>query len=85
MKSKRWDCHEHKKEMNVSVAGTVYHPEYGQLCYMERHHDCILSHPIVFPSLADAQKWINEGTIADLQLAFRCLEIGFNRACYQGR
>lgn len=27
-----WNCHEHRNELRVSDASTVYHPERGQLC-----------------------------------------------------
>lgn len=81
----RWDVHKHKEELSVSDSATIYHPEKGQLCYCEKHWDCILYHPITFKDRAAAFKWVREGCIADLQEGLGILGIGFSLVTYQPR
>lgn len=80
-----WDCHSHKHEMRISDATTIYHPEHGHLCYIETHYDCILAHPIIFKNKAAAQRWIDNGTIAELQEGLNHLNIGFSLISYSKR
>jgi hypothetical protein len=80
-----WDCHAHRNELQVSNVATVYHHEYGQLCYAERHWDVVLWHPIRFRDRAAAQEWIEKGFIADLQESLCCLAVGFATQCLVAR
>ena len=73
-----WDCHEHRDELDVSAQLTVYHPEYGQLCYAEKKPSCWIYHPIKFTSHKAAERWIREGYISELQEALYELGIGFS-------
>lgn len=76
----RWDCHDHRDELNVSDSCTVYHQEQGVLCYGEKcKWNLKLYHPIVFKSKAAANKWIESGCISEIQESFRCLDIGFRK------
>ena len=77
----RWDCHEHRDELKISDACTIYHPERGQLCYGERHWDCVLFFPLVFKSKQQANEWIEKGYIAQLQESLGILNVGFHREC----
>jgi hypothetical protein len=72
-----WDCHKHRKDLRVSDACTVYHPDKGQLSYWEVHYDCTLYYPIQFIDKAAAHKWIENGTIAEIQEGMSCLRVGF--------
>lgn len=80
-----WDVHQHKDELCVSDAATIYHPEHGQLCYCERHWDCLLYHPIQWKDRAAAYKWINEGCIAEIQEGLNCLAVGFSLVSFEKR
>jgi hypothetical protein len=84
---KCWDCHKHRDELRVSFANTVFHPERGQLCYIEEPSGgfVTLYHPIRFKDAAAARQWIESGCIADLQEEFTLLGIGFSTACMIGR
>jgi hypothetical protein len=82
---RHWDCHKHRKELRVSDASTVYHPVKGQLCYWETHHDCNLYYPIKFKDRESAQRWIDEGTIAQIQESAGLLLIGFSTKCFISR
>ncbi len=84
---KRWDCHEHRDEMFV-IGSVVYHPEHGSLCsFIDDWHDGTkfrVWQGIQFKNPAAAQKWINEGFIADLQEGFGTLQVQFsNRAVHR--
>lgn len=79
----RFDCQEHRDELRVSDAATVYHSEWGQLCYWEVHWDCILYYPIRFKDKAAAQRWIESGTIAEIQESMSCLHVGFSKVCFK--
>jgi len=86
----RWDVHRHKDELYVSNGNTVYHREHGQLCITDRvayamGENMYLSFPITFKDKAAAYRWIQSGTIADLQEASRCLRIGFTKSCFEWR
>ena len=59
--------------------------EHGQLCYIEKHYDCFLYHPIVFKDNAAAQRWIEDGCIADLQEQLSNLGVGFHLGCFERR
>lgn len=74
-----WDVHEHKNELKISDEYTIYHSEHGQLCYCERHYDVLLFYPLRFKSKSDTQKWIDSGTIAELQESLMILSIGFSK------
>ncbi len=80
-----WDCHEHKDELLVSDAATVYHPKRGQLCYMEQHWDCFLWHPIKFSDRSKAYRWIRQGSIAEIQEGIMCLAVGFSTKAFEAR
>lgn len=73
-----WDCHEHRDELLSSVAATVYHLEKGQLCWWEIHWSCIIYHPIRFKNRRAAQKWIENGCIAEIQESLSMLQVGFS-------
>jgi hypothetical protein len=79
----KWDVHQHKDELCVSDAATIFHPEHGQLCWCERHWDYLLFHPIKWNDRAAAYKWINEGCIAEIQEGLSCLAVGFSLTCYE--
>ena len=85
MKKTPWDCHKHKDELKVSDHSTVYHPYRGQLCYAERQYDAFLFHPVVFTDKQAAWKWIESGTIADIQESLGCLGVGFVKECLKVR
>lgn len=78
-----WDVHQHKDELQVSDAATIYHPDHGQLCYCEKHWDCLLYHPIKWKDQTAAYKWINDGCIADIQEGLVCLAVGFSLVSYE--
>lgn len=84
-KEKHWNCHEHKEELRVSDFCTIYHPDTGQLCIGEHHWNCVLFYPIEFKTKTEAKKWIEEGTIAQLQEAYGNLDIGFTKLCFSNR
>lgn len=77
-----WNCHDHRDELKISDACTIYHPEQGQLCYGERHWDCILFFPITFKDKQKAQEWIDDGCIAQIQESFGNLNIAFTKNCF---
>lgn len=81
----RWNCHEHRDELQVSFQATVYHHLHGQLCYTERTNDCYLHIPIQFKDTAAAYRWIEKGCIADLQEGMGTLQIGFTTKCLTPR
>lgn len=81
----RWDCHQHRNELSVSDAHTVYHPEHGQLSHYEIHWDCILYYPIKFKDCAQAHKWIESGCIAEIQESMSKLEVGFSTKSFEWR
>ena len=74
-----WNCHTHREELRTSLGATVYHLEYGQLCWWEVHWDCILYHPIRFNDRHAAQKWIEIGCIAEIQESLSILQVGFSK------
>jgi len=79
---KRWDCHEHRHELQISDHCSVYHPDHGQLCYSEKHYDCVLYFPVLFKDKAAAAKWIEKGCIAEIQEGLMNLGVGFvNLSC----
>jgi len=82
-KEKRWDVHDHKDELYVSLFYTVYHPEKGQLCTWERETYAIVYLPIQFKTKALAYKWIESGTIAEIQEGMTCLRVGFTNLCFK--
>ena len=77
-KREHWDVHRHKDELQVSDFATVYHPERGQLCQCERQWNVVLYHPIRFNDRSAAYKWIQSGTIAELQEGLMNLGVGFS-------
>lgn len=81
----RWDCHAHRDELRVSDEATVYHPEQGQLCYGERHYDGTLFYPLRFKDKAAAYRWIERGTIAEVQESLSVLAVGFVTCCFEPR
>lgn len=81
----RWDVHEHKNELCVSNRATIYHAERGQLCISELHWDCVLSYPLQFKDKAAAYKWIESGTIAEIQESLGVLQVGFSDRCFMPR
>lgn len=83
--SGRWDYREHKGELEVSNAGTIYHGEHGVLCWSEIKFDFILHHPIGFKDKAAAYKWIREGCIAEIQESLLCLAVGFQTKLIEER
>jgi len=80
-----WNCHEHRTELCVSNANTVYHPEHGQLCWWEVHHDCRIYHPIRFKGPAEAHRWITSGCIAEIQESLSLLQVGFSLVTFELR
>ncbi len=76
--NERWNCHEHRDELLTSYEATVYHLEKGQLCWYEMHYYCIIYHPIKFKDRHAAQKWIDNGCIAEIQESLSTLHIGFS-------
>ncbi len=80
-----WNVHEHRNELRVSDNRTIYHPEKGQLCYQERHYDCILYYPVKFKDKQSAYKWIESGCIADIQESLQTLSVGFSLYNYKIR
>lgn len=79
---KRWDCHEHRHELQISDHCSVYHPDHGQLCYSEKHYDCVLYFPVLFKDKAAAAKWIEKGCVAEIQEGLMNLGVGFvNLSC----
>lgn len=85
MKSEYWNVHDHRDELKVSDSATVYHDEQGQLCYTERHWDCVLYFPIAFKSRQAAWRWVREGCIAELQESLGTLQVGFSKTTYEAR
>lgn len=83
--AKRWDCHKHRDELRVSDEKTIYHLGQGQLCYYELHYDVILYYPIVFKSKESAYKWIERGTIAELQEGLGDLHVKFSTVLIEER
>lgn len=81
----RWDCHQHRDELHVSDAATVYHHERGQLCYYELHWDCIAWHPIRFKDRRAAYEWIESGCIADIQEGLGTLHVCFSLKTFERR
>lgn len=81
--SKRWDCHDHRDELQVSHQCTVYHPEHGQLCYGMRQFFSWLYFPIRFGSRAAALKWVESGWISELQEGLSVLNVGFTKVCME--
>jgi len=79
--SKSWNCHNDRKNLQISAMHTVYHPQHGQLCVGEKHYDCLLWHPITFTSAYHANKWIESGTIAELQEQLMNLYVDFVKTC----
>jgi len=83
LKEKYWNVHDHKDELCVSSYYTVYHPEKGQLCTWERETYAIVYLPIQFKTKALAYKWIENGTIAEIQERMNCLRVGFTNICFE--
>lgn len=81
----RWDCHEHREELQVSSQNSVYHLEQGQLCFWDVRHDCILYYPILFADKAAAWKWIHSGCIAQIQESMSYLRVGFSTVMFKER
>jgi hypothetical protein len=79
--SERWDCHAHREELKVSGEATVWHPEQGQLCYIDKHYDALLFHPVRFKSVPAAWEWTRTGCIADVQEGLSCLGVVFTKHC----
>lgn len=77
MSKERWDVHEHKDELFISDENTICHPTKGQLCRFSLNQQCVISVPVVFRTKALAQKWIENGCIADVQEEFQSLSVGF--------
>jgi hypothetical protein len=68
---------EFRRECLVTVWDTVVHPDYGQLCQGDRMGGCTVWLPIQFKSKPLAYKWIESGTIAEIQEGLTNLKVGF--------
>lgn len=68
-----------RDNLRVSIFDTVYHPTDGVLCQGNREYGCVVYQPIMFRSRAAAQRWIENGTIAELQESLSNLCIVFSR------
>ena len=50
-----------------------------------KHYDCYLYYPIKFKKRETAKKWIEEGTITELQESMSILGIGFYTKNFEKR
>ena len=80
--TERWNCHEHRDELKVSIFDTVYHEEHGQLCQGHRDYDGTCFVPIQFESKSEAHIWIESGFIAQIQEGLTNLKVGFVTKCW---
>lgn len=68
---------EFREECEITIFDTIVHPEHGQLCQWDSGWNYIVFLPIQFKDKPAAYKWINEGTIAQLQEGLHSLCVGF--------
>lgn len=84
-----WNVHEHKNELHISKNCTIYHIVHGQLCFREREiysekRDIIFYYPVQFGSVSDAERWIKEGTIKELEHEVKQADcFVFTRECFE--
>lgn len=53
--------------------------DYSLLCIGWHCYDSVIYEPISWSTHAEAQKWIDEGCIADIQESIMCLDVGFRK------
>ena len=80
-----WDVHQHRDELGVTDQASVFHPEKGQLCWWEYRGLWRFYFPIRFKDVAAAWKWVQFGTIAELQEGMNILQVGFSKVCFEER
>jgi hypothetical protein len=67
-----------KEELRVS-GKIVYHPEHGVLSQGIMDFRTMVFHPVVFRDGVAAQKWIDDGCIAEVQENLGNLAVGFTK------
>lgn len=84
MSKDRWNPHDHRDELQVLFRKYVYHPEHGLLCYWHVEPNGQFIFPLQFKE-GEAGKWIQSGTIGEIQESTSCLEIGFRTEVFRPR